>query len=71
METIAVSELRANLMRVLQRVEKGGRITITARGREVACLVPPEDSMEKARKSLKELRKTALIGDVVSPLGEE
>lgn len=68
METIAVSELRANLMQVLKRIQTGARITITSRGKEIAVLVPPENSIEKARMALKELRKTAKIGDVLSPV---
>lgn len=71
MEIIPVSELRANLMRVLKRIESGASITITSRGREMARLVPPENSMEKAREALKDLRKTATMEDVLSPTGEE
>ena len=71
METIPVSELRANLMRVLKRIESGTSITITARGREMARLVPPENPQAKARQSLKDLRKTAIVEDVLSPTGEE
>ncbi len=71
METIPVSEFRANLMQVLKQIESGASITITSRGREMARLVPPENPLNKARESLKELRKTAIIGDVVSPLKEE
>lgn len=70
METIAVSEFRANLQRVLKRVEAGSTITILSRGRVIACLVPPGNSKEKARQSLKKLRKTAVIKDVLSPIGE-
>jgi len=70
-ETIPVSELRANLMRVLKRIESGTSITVTSRGREMARLVPPENPLEKARESLKELRKTAVVKDVLSPIGEE
>lgn len=71
MEKVAVSELRANLMRILKRIENGSVITITSRGREIARLVPPEDSRSKARKTLNELRKTAIVKDVLSPIGEE
>ncbi len=68
METIAVSELRANLMQILKRIQSGQSITITSRGQEIARLVPPENSREKARQALKKLRKTAKIGDVLSPI---
>lgn len=71
METIAVSELRASLMQTLQRIESGASITITSRGRAIARLVPPDNPMKEARQALKALRKTALIKDVISPLGED
>jgi prevent-host-death family protein len=71
METIAVSELRANLMQILKRIEAGATIVITSRGREIAWLVPPDDKTSNAREKLAELRKTAIIGDIVSPIDEE
>ena len=71
METIAVSELRTNLMCVLKQIESGTSITITARGREIARLVPPENSSDKAKKALKKLSKTAVIKDIISPIGEK
>lgn len=71
METIAVSDLRANLMQILKRIEAGATIVITSRGREIARLVPPDDKASNARKALAELRKTAIIGDVLSPIDEE
>lgn len=71
METIAVSDLRSNLMKVLKQIERGSAITVTSRGRPVARLLPPEDSMQKAKETLKELRKTAQVGDVLSPIDVE
>lgn len=71
METVGVNVLRKNLTRVLERVKNGESITIISRGDEVARLVPPADKMEQARKALEELRKTAYVGDVVSPIEEE
>jgi prevent-host-death family protein len=67
METVGINILRRNLTGVLKRVEKGEIIMITSRGHEVARLVPPEKKMVKARKMLEKLRKTAYVGDVVSP----
>lgn len=71
METIAVSELRVGLMGVLRRIESGASITITSRGRAIARLVPPENPTKEARQTLKTLRKSAIVKDVISPLGEE
>ncbi len=71
MKSIAVSELRANLMEVLKKIEHGAVIAITSRGREIARLMPPEDSMEEARRELEKLRQTAIIKDALSPIDEE
>lgn len=71
MGTIAVSELRANLRKVMQRVKHGETLDITSMGKVVAHLVPPEDKQKKARKKLKEIARTAVLHDVLSPLGEQ
>lgn len=67
MITIAVSEFRANLMKVLKEVEHGTNVTITSRGKVVAKLVPPDFTQENARKKLTEISKKAKVGDVISP----
>lgn len=71
MGTIAVSDLRANLRKVMRRVERGETLDITSMGKVVARLVPPEDKEQEARKKLKEIARTAVLHDVLSPLGEE
>ncbi|MCK4764385.1 MAG: type II toxin-antitoxin system Phd/YefM family antitoxin [Candidatus Aminicenantes bacterium] len=68
MDTVGVNYLRKNLTTFLRKVEKGESIVITSRGHEVALLVPPKKKMEKARRILEELRKTAFVGDVISPV---
>jgi len=70
MKSLAISELRANLMNAIEQVKKGKSIVITSHGKPVAQLVPPEDKRVDAKASLKALRKTAVIGDVISPTGE-
>ena len=71
MEVIAVSELRANLMNVLKKIKHGSVVDITSRGKVVAKLVPPDYSRTKAKNKLKELSKTAVLNDVVSPIDIE
>ena len=71
METVGVSKFRENLMMFLKKVQNGETVTITSRGHEVARLVPPESEIEEARKTLQKLGKTAVIGDILSPIGEE
>jgi antitoxin (DNA-binding transcriptional repressor) of toxin-antitoxin stability system len=56
---------------IFRKVEAGEVIMIISQGREVAKLVPPDNEMEKARRMLEELRKTAVVGDVLSPVAEE
>lgn len=68
METIAVSELRANLMKILKEIEHGSTINITSRGIIVAKLVPPDFNKERASKKLEEISKTAIINDITSPI---
>ena len=68
MNTIPVSDLRANLMKILKKIEHGSTVDITSRGKIVAKLVPPDNTKETARKKLKELSEKAVIGDVISPI---
>ena len=70
METIAVSEFRANLVGFLKRVARGEIITLTSRGHEVAKIIPPDNNVEKAREALKKIGKTAVVEDVLSPIDE-
>ncbi len=71
MQKVAVSEFRANLVHFLKIVEKGEVITLTSRGNEVAKIVPPDDKSKNARSVLKKLSRTAIIGDIVSPIENE
>ena len=70
MTTIAVSELRANLMKVLEEIKHGAQIQITSRGKVVAQLVPADAAQENAKAVLQQLSSGAFIGDVVSPIEE-
>ena len=55
---------------IFRKIKADEVIMITSLGREVAKLVPPDNEMEKAGRKLRELRKTAVVGDVLSPVGE-
>lgn len=70
-QSVAVSKLRENMVHFLKKVQRGESITITSRGAAVARLVPIEKETEASRKRLELLRKTAFVGDVVSPIEEE
>ena len=69
-KTISVSELRAHLMDAIQLVKKGKTILVTSHGKPVAQIIPPIDRRTEALAKLKALRKTAKIGDIISPTGE-
>jgi prevent-host-death family protein len=70
MKTMSISELRANLMSAMEEIKKGKTIMVTSHGKPVAQIAPPPDKRKEAIARLKSLRKTARIGDIVSPTGE-
>jgi prevent-host-death family protein len=71
MKKIAVSTLRENLSVYLKKVQNGQTITITTRGREMAILVPVKNKRKQSTKILQDLGKSAVIGDIVSPIEED
>jgi len=70
MIAIGISEFRTNMSAILQRVQNGEIITLMMRETEIAKLVPPDYARLAARQKLDELRQTAVIGDVLSPIDE-
>lgn len=71
METVNISELRANLLNYLQKAKDGHKIIITSHGETLATIVPPIDKNRQAKAKLKLLAKNAVIYDVVSPGNDE
>lgn len=70
MMAIGISEFRANMNAILQRVQNGEIISLLVRETEVAKLVPPDYARLAARQQLEELRQTAIVGDLLSPVDE-
>ena len=70
MVQVAVSEFRGHLNKYLNAVQRGETIVLTSRNHEVARVVAPVDKKTLAREKLDELRKTAKLGDVLSPTGD-
>ena len=70
MPKVKVTELRRNLPDYLARVERGEEIEVTVHGRVIARIIPQADRSAEARKFLKSLRKTVVIGDIMSPSGD-
>lgn len=71
MRTVAVSEFRAHLVDFLNKVELGETLILTSRGKEIARILPPKEAQKQARRRLAELRKSAFVGDVVSPASND
>ena len=71
MTTVAISEFRATMNAILQKVQNGEVITLTSRGVVIARLVPPDFAQFAARQELEHLRQSATIGDVLAPVEEE
>ena len=71
---VGAYEAKTNLSRLLEKVERGERITLTRHGRPVAMLVPVEEKRpaEDVIRELREFRRKRRIGDVgVRALVEE
>ena len=71
MQKVNISELRANLLSYLKKARDGEEIAVTSHGEVLATILPPTDKREKAKKELKSLAKSAIIGDIVSPTDED
>jgi len=70
MKNVSISELRANLLKYLKLVQQGEAINVTSKGSVMATLTPPVSQQQAARFKLEKLATTAVIHDVVSPIGE-
>ena len=71
MDSIAISEFRANMSAVLLRVQNGEIISVMQRGSEIARLVPPDFARLAAQQELESLRQSAVVEDVIAPIDAE
>lgn len=71
METVSISDFRANLLKYLEKVSEGQQITVTTNGRVLATLSPPVQMRETSKARLTELAATARIHDITSPIQVE
>lgn len=65
---VSISELRAHLPDFIRLANRKGAVCITSHGKEIARIVAAESPKEEARKKLEALRKTAKVGDLLSPV---
>ncbi len=70
MNSVAVSQFRANLVKVLDDIRQGNRIELTSHGKPIAQIIPINETRLKANEALFELSKTAEIRDIISPIDE-
>jgi prevent-host-death family protein len=68
MQTINISDFRANLLKYLEKANSGEQISVTTNGKLIATIIPPIQQKELAKKQLQELAVSAKIHDVTSPI---
>ena len=71
MQTINISEFRANLLKYLEIANSGEQISVTSNGKLLATIAPPTNQKELAKQQLRSLASTAKIHDVTNPTGCE
>ena len=71
MDEVNITELRQQLPTYLGRVARGATVLVTQHGKPIAKIVPVEDPCAEAARRIETLRKTARVGDVVSPIEAE
>jgi len=71
MQTINISDFRANLLKYLEKANSGEQISVTTNGKLIATITPPINKKQEAREQLAQLAKNAKIADVVTPTNTE
>ncbi len=67
MQTVNISDFRANLLKYLETANAGEQISVTSNGKLLATIIPPTNQKELAKQKLKALATTAKIHDITSP----
>ena len=68
MKNVSITELRANLLKYLKIAQHGEQINVTSKGTLLATLTPPVSQQNFAKDKLRELAKTAVVNNVLSPI---
>jgi len=71
MQTINISDFRANLLRYLEIANSGEQISITSNSKLLAIVTAPTNQKEFAKEKLNLLASTAKIHDITSPINVE
>lgn len=67
MQTVNISDFRANLLKYLEKANSGEQINVTTNGKLLATIAPPVNQKQQAKQQLKQLAKSAKVFDVVTP----
>lgn len=67
MQTISISDLRANLLKYLEIAGCGEQVLVTSNGKPLASITAPEDKKDIAKEQLRALAITAKIHDIIVP----
>ena len=68
MQTINISDFRANLLQYLQKANAGEQITVTTNGKSIATITAPVQQKQLAKQQLHKLAASAKLQDVISPI---
>jgi prevent-host-death family protein len=67
MQTIKISDFRANLLNYLKKAELGEKISVSSNGKILATICPPINQKNTARLKLNQIAESAVVYDVTSP----
>lgn len=71
MQTVNISDFRANLLKYLEIANSGEQISVTSNGKLLATVSAPIDRRALARAQLAAFATTAKLGDVINPTDSE
>lgn len=71
MQTVNISDLRANLLNYLEKASAGEQISVTTNGRLLVTITPPIHKKALAKQHLHELAATAKVHDAIGPINSE
>ena len=71
MQTVNISDFRANLLTYLEKANSGELISVTSSGKQLAMISLPLTKQEQAKQQLAALAANAKVHDVISPTDSE
>ncbi len=71
MQTVNISDFRANLLKYLEKANAGEQINVTTNGKLLATITAPSQQKQLAQQQLQQIAQSAQILDVVTPTDTE